>query len=460
MTKWNARMTMGNDTASLASSLLLAAMLLCAGPADQALGQQAPPDTRRPPAPVRLSPAERTAAVKAIGAALPESYVFPELRPTLVERLRQAQEAGRYDVADPGVFAERITDDLREVGHDGHLYLSFAPAEYAAALAPAASDAGSEAFDRRRALRDHFGLTELKVLPGNIRYLRISGFEWVQDETGAAYDDAMRFLKLGDAVIIDLRGNGGGASEAVQYLTSHFLPADTLLLTFLQGSGPQAQSRTLAYLPAGRLQGKPLYVLIDGGVASAAEEFTYHVQQFKLGELVGARTAGGANNNRLVPIAPGFMLSVSFGRPVHSVSNTNWEGVGIAPSVETAPAQALDAAQSLALSRLAQAPGATPDQLADYAWARPAVEARLHPVSLTAKQLRARAGSYGEIAVALRDGALWLTRANRPPRRLAPLDAEGLFAVDGVDVLRVRFTPKGLELLRAGEATPRLFEKT
>jgi C-terminal processing protease CtpA/Prc len=37
-------------------------------------------------------------------------------------------------------------------------------------------------------------------------------------------------------VIIDLRGNGGGSAAAVQYLTSHLLGADTLLLTFLDGS--------------------------------------------------------------------------------------------------------------------------------------------------------------------------------------------------------------------------------
>ena len=459
MIKWNGRMTLRTDTLSLATRLLLAATLLCVGPASQALGQQATSGMSNPTASRRLSAVERAAALKSIGDSLRESYVFPELRPKLVERLREAQAAGRYDVDDPGAFAERVTEDLRAAGHDGHLYLRFSPAEYAAAIAPSSSDDGSEAFDRRRALRNHFGLTELKLLPGNIRYLKISGFEWVRDETGAAYDDAMRFLKQGDAVVIDLRGNGGGSAEAVQYLASHFLPADTLLMTFLQGSAAGIQSRTLSHVPAGRLLGKPLYVLIDGGAASAAEEFAYHVQQFKLGELIGAKTAGGANNNRLVPIAPGFMLSVSFGRPVHAVSNTNWEGAGIAPSVETAPAQALDAAQSLALSRLAQAPGATPEQLADYAWARTAAEARLHPVSLTSKRLRSLAGSYGEIEVALRDGALWLTRADRPPRRLSPLDAEGLFAVDGVDVLRLRFTPKGLELLRQGDPAPRVFER-
>jgi hypothetical protein len=442
-----------NRVLTLAPSLLVAAALLFVGPATAAFAQQTATV-------VSLSPADRAAAMEAIVAVLQESYVVPDVRPKLVERLSRSQAAGRYDVEDPNAFADRITEDMRDVAHDGHLSLRLAPADYAAAIAAPATDEGSVAFARRQALRDHHGLTEMKILPGNLRYLRIAGFEWVSDETGAAYDDAMRFLKDGDAVIVDLRGNGGGSAEAVQYLTSHFLPADTLLLTFLQGSETPSQSRTLNYLPAGRLQGKPLYVLIDRGVASAAEEFAYHVQQFKLGELIGAKTAGAANNNTLLPIAPGFMLSVSVGRPVHAVSNTNWEGVGIEPSVETPPVQALDVAQSLALTRLAQAPGVTPDKLADYAWARAGVESRLHPVVVSPKQLRALAGTYGEVGVTFRDGSVWLARPNRPPRRLLPMNAEGLFAVEGADILRVRFRPKGLELLWRDETVPRVFQKS
>lgn len=451
-------MTTRNKIPAMGSSLLAAATLLLGAAVGRASAQE-PPGASRPAVAPRLSAADRDGALKAIRQVLADEYVFPEMRAKLVERLGRAEKAGRYAVDEPFLFAERVSDDLREVSRDGHLSLGHSPAEYAASLAPSSSDRGSPALARRRATRGHHGLQESRILPGNIRYLRITGFEWVSDESGAAYDGAMRFLKDGDAVIIDLRGNGGGSAEAVQYLTSHFLPADTLLLTFVQGSEPPYQSRALSHLPAGRLRGKPLYVLIDAGVASAAEEFAYHVQQFKLGELVGARTAGGANNNRLAPIAPGFILSVSIGRPVHAVSNTNWEGVGIEPSVEAVPAQALDVAQSLALRRLAGTPGTAPEILAEYEWARTAVEARLRPVTMSPKELRALAGSYGEATVAFRDGALWLARPNRETRRLAPLTADGLFAVDGVDELRVRFRVKALELLRLGDPAPRVFDR-
>jgi hypothetical protein len=453
-------MTMRTENLAITPSLLFSTALFFASPVASAFGQVPSPPASGTSAASRLSGADRAGALQAVKDALGDSYVVPEMRAKLIERVSRSQVAGRYDVEDSHVFSDRITEDLRDVTQDGHLSLRLAPAEYAAAIAPPTGDDGNEAFARRQAVREHHGLSELRVLPGNIRYLRITGFQWVRDETGAVYDDAIRFLKDGDALIIDLRGNGGGSAAAVQYLTSHFLGADTLLLTFLEGSVTPSQSRTLHHLPAGRLMSKPLYVLIDGGVASAAEEFAYHVQQFKLGELVGAKTAGAANNNRMVPIAPAFILSVSVGRPLHAISNTNWEGTGIQPTIEAAPEQALEVAQSLALTRLVQIPGLTPEALTDYAWARAAVEARLHPVSMSAKQLRALAGDYGEVSVAFRDGALWLARPNRHTRRLTPLSSDGLFAVEGVDILRVRFMGKGLELLWHGEDAPRVFEKT
>ncbi|QSQ21682.1 S41 family peptidase [Pyxidicoccus parkwayensis] len=458
---------------SLTAALLLT---LSSGPAlAQAEPPRAPrmPPRRAPPtspgserpAPRGMSKADRDAALTAIAAALRESYVFPEKVPAIIERLEQSRKAGRYDLEDAGVLSERITVDLQAASSDRHLYLNHDPVQYAAEQQRAEHGtpdeaAGPDELLRREALRDHHGLSEMKLLPGNLRYLRITGFEWVRDETGTVYDDAMRFLKDGDAIIIDLRGNGGGEHAAVRYLVSHFLDGDVLELTFLAGKNPPVQSRTLEHVPAGRLKGKPLYVLIDGNVASAGEAFAYDVAQFKLGELVGAKTVGAANNNRYVPIRPGFVLSVSFGRPVHAISNTNWEGVGVLPTVEAPPTQALETAQLLALKRLSEAPGVSPEALADYEWARLDVEARLRPTTVPVERLKSLAGRYGDFEVALREGSLWMMRPGRPDRRLSPLTADGLFAVDGSDMLRVRFKPKTMETLWRGAPAPRVYPRS
>lgn len=411
-----------------------------------------------------LSPVQRDAVLNAVKAAYKTSYVFPEKTPAILARLDKAKAAGRYNVSNPSELAGLITSDLRESSHDGHAYMQYDPQRYAAATASPAGGANEAlaGFDAATARRDHHGLAELRILPGNIRYLKITAFEWVSDETGQAYDDAMRFLKAGDAVIIDLRGNGGGSSEAVQYLVSHFLKAGTLEITFLQAGREPVQTRVLDNLPAGRMIGKPLYVLVDQGSASAAESFAYDVQQFKLGKLVGASTAGAANNNDFVPVPPGFMLSVSTGRPVHPISKANWEGTGIVPDVVTPPAQALDQAHALALKALAAAHPAPELQL-DYDWALPEVEARLHPVTVSPATVTAAPGTYGKYVVTAEKDGLWIARPGHPlwpePRRLRPLTASGLFAVEGIDILRVGVKPNALELWWKGEPTPRLLNR-
>jgi len=413
-----------------------------------------------------LSPQQRAEAVEAIISAIERYYVFPDRVPAIIQALRTASLAGRYDTPDPATFTTRITEDVSRAGNDTHLYLEYDPRRFDALNKVPASEAKSgqdvQALLSARARRTHYGLSDMRLLPGNIRYLRILGFDWVEDETGQAYDEAMRFLKGGDAVIIDIRGNGGGSHDAVRYALSHFLPSGRLLMTFLEAGKTPEQSHTLSSLPAGRMIGKPLYVLTDGSTGSAAEDFAYSVQQFKIGRLLGERTAGGANNNRLVPIPPGFLLSVSFGRPVHAVSRSNWEGVGVSPDVSTAAADALASAELEALDALLADANRDAERQAEYTWARVAVAARLHPVVLPGASLRSRVGRYGEATVSYRDGALWLqTRPGAPTRRMLPLTPDGLlFALEEHEMLRARFDGVNLETLWRGVSTPRAYPRS
>lgn len=407
-------------------------------------------------------PSDHGAEVAAVIATVGKSYVFPEKRAAITEKLQAALQDGRYRNTTPSVFSEKLTEDVRAASGDHHLYLFYDP-EQSSVLAQDAKNEkteNSEAYDRRHAIHDHHGLTELRILPSNIRYLKIASFEWINDETGSAYDDAVRFLKDGDGLIIDLRGNPGGSHDAVRYLVSHLMKADVLLYTFFEAGKPPVQSHTLSYVPAGRLLGKPLAVLIDGSVGSAGEDFAYQVQQYKLGALVGKKTVGAANNNKYVPIPGGYVFSLSFGRPVHPVSNSNWEGVGVAPDTVCDPLQALDVAQVQLLDKLSQAPSGTKESKADYAWTRVAVAARLHPAVLSAETLQAWRGQYGPIAITFTDGALVMTRSDRPTRRLTPLTTDGLFAVEGSDMLRVRFLPHRIQTLWHDDPEPRSYDRS
>lgn len=382
------------------------------------------------------------AAVAELERLVAAHYFFPEKRQTIVDALKKADAAGRYDTTNPLELCDRVTEDLQAAAHDGHLRLMFQPPVYADLTRPPGGrhDAGS--FQRADSRRHNDGYEELRVLPGNIRYVKITGFHWEKDTTPRIVDDAVRFLSGGDAIIVDLRGNGGGDAEAVQRLVSYFFPAktDRELMSFYDGiTGETGVNKTLTNLPSPRLAGIPYYLLTDDRTASAAEELTYHTQQFKLGTIVGRTTAGGANNNNLYPIAPGFVASVSVGRPIHPVSKSNWEGVGIKPDVDVPAETALDQAQILALQSLAK--NATAENRASYDWAIAGLNARLKPVTLAPKDMQAYVGVYGIRKVWIEGGALRFQREGRPQLTLVPMGND-LFGFAETPQIRVQFRRK------------------
>src|ERR1700678_1380995 len=269
---------------------------------------------------VVLTPTSQRAALAAIERAIRTTYVFPELRAPLVAKLEAQEKAGRYDTSDPNVFAQRVTDDMSSVAHDGHLYMDYDPVEYAALMAPPGSDAGMEAYYGAIAIRQNSGLTELKIIH----------VEWTRNLTPTSYDDAGRVLKNADAIIIDLRGNGGGDSDAADYFGKALIESN---------------------------KGKPIYILVDGHVASAAEAVAYGAQAAKRATVVGSATYGAANNNKKFPIAPAFVLSVSYNRPINPITKTNWEGAGVIPDIPVAGSVALEVAELNALDTLSVASG-------------------------------------------------------------------------------------------------------
>jgi hypothetical protein len=295
-------------------------------------------------------------------------------------------------------------------------------------------------------LKQNQGYVRQEILPGNIRYVRIQQFFWTEKVTPGVIDSAARFLAGGSAVIIDLRGNGGGSAEAVQRMISYMMPEkSTLLMTFFDGrTGKSEVSNSIAKLPSPRMTGRPIYVLTDRGSASASEEFAYHIQQFKLGTLIGETTAGAAHNNVLLPLPEGFVASVSYGRPIHPVSKANWEGVGVAPDKRVPGTAALDAAILEALTVMSK--GEDAQARADAEWEMPALQARINPVRVAPEELKRLAGTYGEREVRWTEDGLTVQRADRPAIRLSPMGG-GLFAAAGNGDVRFRFMGESTETL-------------
>ncbi len=400
--------------------------------------------------------AQKTVAdVRRIIAA---NYVLADVRARLDTALAQGLASGRYNVTEPRALADRINADMAAIARDKHLGMRFDPAEQArlAALPPGAGDddAPPSAEEIRQATQFNHGILEMKVLPGNIRYIDLVGFFWGGKPTAEVYDNAIRFLRDGDAAVIDLRQNGGGSPDAVQYLVSHFLEPDRPIVTFYMGANKVDHVNSLASLPAGRLIGKPLYVLTSGGTASAAEEFTGHVAGFKLGEVIGATTAGAGFRNSFFPVTGGYVISVSIGRAVLASTGKDWEGVGIAPTTKIEPDKALDVAQLHALKRIASAAsGGEKRRLTAQA---SVLEAKLNPVK-TALPLDRYAGAYGERLVRLDGDHLAWQRGEQPKVAMIAV-APNLFTFSEDPLTRVQFLVTGdrvtgLKLVRGDGST-------
>lgn len=390
-------------------------------------GAQAPAPQMRRPGPAAQAPLPQPAkVVNEIRALIARDYVVPEMRAPLEAALAKGLADGRYAGLDPATLSDRITADMAAVAHDKHLGLRFAPEEAKALANQPVSDQGDGAFWAKIAHDNNHGVVKLEVLDGNVRYLNYRGFLWSGPESAAAIDQAMAFLRAGDAIIIDLRENGGGDPDAVRHLASYFVPAGTKLVTFYLKRDAPTTSVTET-VPGGVISGKPVYVLTSGRTVSAAEEFASHVDRFGFGKLVGETTAGGAYRNQFYPVAGSYVLSLSIGRPDLARGGGNWEGKGVAPAIATPVARALEAAQADALTVLADK-AATPQDKAELSFIAAGVKAKLAP-PLPADTLNTYVVQIGERGVSIEGGALVYSRKGGIHTVLHPIGPD-LFAME------------------------------
>ena len=436
-------------------------LMIAMGTALAASAFQAPAAMQQPEVGASAARSDARTVVSEVRRIIAERYVLPARRPVLDAVLAEGLSSGRYAVTDPTVLAERINADLVRVGRDKHLGFRYDPRQaeiMRAAQNQAAPD--PSAMQRQVRTRNH-GVAELRMLAGNIRYMDYRGFDWIGPESQAALNAALQFLSGGEAVIIDLRRNGGGNPTAVRHLISHFLEADKPLMTFyMNGSATPDTSATLKDLEVPRMIGKPLYVLTSGNTASAAEEFTGHVGGYRLGELVGETTAGAGFRVSLVPIGD-FILGVSVGRSILASTGKDWEAIGIAPTIRTPVTGAVDVAHSHALRRLAST--ASGQDRARFEALADALAARQERRA-TALPLTAYAGNYGERTIVVEGERLIYQRGTGPREALVPVGGNR-FALESDPATAVEFAGSGARLAAlllgpAGGPMQTRFERT
>jgi|GEM_PF-1023347 len=185
------------------------------------------------------------------------------------------------------------------------------------------------------------------------------------------------------ALIIDLRGNGGGAF-AVKPLVGHVIdeplypgyfvaqkwnavhdrqPTAQELEAIAPWSGWSISAfwrsiqdegiMRLRFMPAEPNFDGPVYVLIDGASASATELAVDALRSSGAVTLVGEKTPGQMLSQSFFDVAEGFVVTLPVA-DYFSVQHGRIEGVGVGVDVRVKSEEALDKAKELALKALRQ----------------------------------------------------------------------------------------------------------
>lgn len=403
-----------------------------------------------------LSEEEKQIVVSQAAKLLEQEYVFPDAGKKMSDYIKNQLKKGKYkEIKNPTSFAQILTRDMRSVKNDRHLNVRFNPRRSSNLRVPSRTNNANKNVrpnrgvnKRARALETekaiNFYFKEVKVLDGNIGYIDFRGFSALQEASETAIT-AMKFIDNTEALIIDLRKNGGGSPNMIKTLSSYFFPEkDSVHLNSFYW---RPTDRYTNFYTSPKIQGKrldkiDLYILTSKRTFSAAEEFAYNLKHLKRATIVGETTGGGAHPGGNSPLNERFFLFVPKGKSINPITKTNWEGVGVKPHIEVSADMALEKAYQTALEKIIETTKSL--KVKEQAeWKMIELTSKIEGKKPTPELLKSYAGVYENRKVIYKDNSLYFSRSNNPSlMKLFPLN-ESLFQIDGVDYFRVEFVKKG-----------------
>lgn len=148
------------------------------------------------------------------------------------------------------------------------------------------------------------------------------------------------------AMVLDLRGNGGGMLADLDAIAGVFLPSGLTLYYDVS----ESEEREIQVSGVQRFTG-PLVVLVDHATASTAEVLAAAFRDHNRALLIGTQTYGKSSIQALYPLKDGSLLHVT-----HAVwltpARNRLDGVGVSPDTVVEPNHGVDQALKTAIEHL------------------------------------------------------------------------------------------------------------
>jgi carboxyl-terminal processing protease len=142
-------------------------------------------------------------------------------------------------------------------------------------------------------------------LDGDVGYVFSPGFYGSADFLSSLVGK----IKNSRAVIVDLRGNLGGAQDSLEHFAGFFEEESSEIAQVVS----RKKTETMKTRPHKPYLGGPMFILVDSQTASAAEIFARHFQQTGRAVIVGDRTSGRVTGARYFDMQFGAQDVVFYG---------------------------------------------------------------------------------------------------------------------------------------------------
>lgn len=301
----------------------------------------------------QLSTSEKKLAIDSLSKELVENYVIKSKAEEVSKIIQANFSKGKYDgLSDGQEFATKLSEDVNAICKDAHFRIRYSEKVLPIRKSPGEPSKQEIEADQKFTRLINAGFEQVKRLGGNVGYIQFFGFS---DPKAAerTIQASMQFVQETDALIFDIRDNGGGDPETVRRLCSYLFEKPTHINSLLMRRGDKTET---VDFKTGKVKGKiytkPVFVIVSKRTGSGAEEFAYDLQNQKRALIIGENTWGGANPGGTVRLTDHFQAFIPIGMARNPISGTNWEGTGVTPDIKCDPKEALNMAHILAIKKL------------------------------------------------------------------------------------------------------------